>query len=313
MPCKADITSADYQSFHSRLTGIYKDFRENEKPLITKMALSANVELVDTALGKVPKDSTLFFHCHTPSSSSHVFSRPPLPFSHHALQQTTAFTVLHPPQRDILNEMQITWEGAHHLEQVTCKHKESVNKMRKMRLMSHFKEMCNLKPWQSCVAELISKIKKGVKNEEIDEKMKSRAVQEYCRRLCVKWHNCGLIVHPDAPWLGASPDGLTYDASEAESFGLVSIRYLNLLSFAECSLLVFQNKGWQLKKASTSYWQIQAEMMIAGVSWCDLLLLSKEDLLVKRIYRDSSFINLMKTKLDDFFFSYYLPALSLDT
>lgn len=314
MPRKADITSADYQSFHSRLTDIYKDFPENEKPLITKMDLSANVKLVDTALGKVPKDSTLFFHCSTPSSSSHAFPRPPLPLSHHVLQQSTASPVLHPRQLDILNEMQITWEGAQHLEQVTCEHRESVNKMRKMRLMNHFKDMCNLQPWQCCVAELISKIKKGIKNkEDIEEEMKSRAVKEYCRRVCVKWHNCGLIVHPDAPWLAAAPDGFMYDASEVEHFGLVSIKYLNSLSFAECSLLVYQNKGWQLKRASTSYWQIQAEMMITGVSWCDLLVLSKEDLLVQRIYRDISFINLMKSKLEDFFFSYYLPALSLDT
>lgn len=315
MPCKVNLTSADYKVFHSRLTDVYKDIRENEKPLITKMSLSTNVELVDTAFGKVPKDSTLFFHCLTPSSNSHdALPRPPLPLSHHTLQQTTASANLNPRELDILNEIQITWEGAHHLEQVTCKHKESVNKMRKMRLMNHFKEMCNLKPWQSCVMQLISKIKKGIKKEEeIEEEMKSRAVQEYCRRLCVKWHNCGLIVHPDAPWLGAAPDGLMYDASEAESFGLVSFKYINLPSFVECSMLVFENKGWQLKTTSASYWQIQAEMMIVGVSWCDLLVLSREDLLVQRIYRDSSFINLMKSKLDDFFYSYYLPALSLDT
>lgn len=314
MPCKADRTSADYQSFHSRLTDVYDNFRENEKPLITKMALSADVELVDTTFGKVSKDSTLFFHCLTPSSSSHdALPRPPLPLSHHTLQQTTASAIAHPRGLAILSEMQITWEGAHHLEEVTRKHKELVNQMRKMRLMNHFKEMCNLKPWQSCVTQLISKLKKGIKKEEeIDEGMKSGAVREYCRRLCVKWHNCGLIVHPDAPWLGAAPDGLMYDASEAESFGLVSFMHLNLPSFAECALLVFQNKGWQLKTASASYWQIQAEMMITGVSWCDLLVLSREDLLVQRIYRDTSFINLMKSKLDDFFYSYYLPALSLE-
>lgn len=315
MPCKADLTSADYQLFHSRLADVYKDFQENEKPLITKMAPSANVELVDTAFGRVPKDSTLSFHCLTRSSSSRdALPRPPLPLSCHTLQKTPTSTILHPRELDILNEMQISWEGARHLEQATCKHKGSVNKMRKMRPMNHFKDMCNFKPWQSCVTELISKIKKGIKEEkEIEEEMKGRALREYCQRLGVKFHSCGLIVHPDVPWLGAAPDGLIYDASEAQSFGLVSFKYLDLPSFVECSLLVLQNKGWQLRTGSASYWQIQAEMMIVGVSWCDLLVLSREDLLVQRIYRDSSFINLMKSKLDDFFYSYYLPALSLET
>lgn len=290
------------------------DFPESEKPLITKMALSANVELADTAFGKVPKGSTLSFHCLSPSSGSDdAFPRPPLPLSHHTLPQTTASASLHPREMNILDGMQVTWEGAHHLEQVTCKQKESVNNMRKMRLINHFREICILKPWQSCRKHLISKIKKGIEKEKMDEGMKRRALREYCRRLCVKWHDCGLIVHPDAPWLGAVPDGLVYDASEAERFGLVSFKYLNLSSFVECSLLDFQFKGWQLKTASSSYWQIQAEMMIAGLSWCDLLLLSREDLLVQRIYRDSSFIDFMKSKLDDFFFSHYLPALSLDT
>lgn len=57
-------------------------------------------------------------------------------------------------------------------------------------------------------------------------------LQEYCR--CFLFLDCGLIVHPDAPLLGALPD--VSHVSGAESFGLVSFRACNAAAF--CGTLV---------------------------------------------------------------------------
>ena len=41
-------------------------------------------------------------------------------------------------------------------------------------------------------------------------------------------HPCGLVIHPEMPWLGASPDGLVYDPSATPPFGLVEIKFPNV-------------------------------------------------------------------------------------
>lgn len=55
-------------------------------------------------------------------------------------------------------------------------------KMKKMKLMNHFKEMCTFKPWQSGSKHLVSRINKEIKKEQMDEEMKRGMLQEYCRR-----------------------------------------------------------------------------------------------------------------------------------
>lgn len=137
---------------------------------------------------------------------------------------------------------------------------------------------------------MIFKIQKGrhrCKTGPIDEELKSEAIREHCRNLCLNWYPCGMIVHPNAPWLGALPDGLVYDPNEKLSFGLVHIKCVCFRSFVSCSFLGCRDRVLQLRRSHSYYWHIQAEMMITGTSWCDLLVLSREDLLVQHIYRDT--------------------------
>ncbi|KAG1968279.1 hypothetical protein F2P79_003233 [Pimephales promelas] len=37
------------------------------------------------------------------------------------------------------------------------------------------------------------------------------SVEGYCRVKEVKHYTCGFLIHPDAPWMGSSPDGIVYD------------------------------------------------------------------------------------------------------
>lgn len=319
-PCKSVFTTPpDHQTFMASLAEAVKDFPDDEKPLITKMGFSADVELVDCAFGKVPKGSPLSYQCPLPSSKDYESiddapPRPMLPLSNHMLEPMLALPTLSSKEQEHLNIMQITWEEAHNLEQSTRKCREPLEKLRKLRLTSHFREICRIKPGRSNAKQVIVKIRKGRhrgKMSTTDEEMKSEALREYCRTLCVNWYPCGMIVHPNCPWLGALPDGLVYDPNENSNFGLVQIKCVNFQSFIDCSFLGCQDSVLQLKKTHSYYWHIQAEMMIAGVSWCDLVVVSREDLLVQRIYRDKALINILKSKLGDFFFYHYLPSVSL--
>ncbi|XP_073324154.1 uncharacterized protein [Pagrus major] len=317
-PCKSfNAAPADCLSFLARLTEAYKDFPDDKKPLITKMGLTADVELVDTAFGKAPKGSPLSCQYSVPSSQDYKTNEdaPPrlaLPMSNYRLEPPRDLPKLSVREQEQVNEMQLTWAEAHNLEQSTRREKESVEELRRLHLTSRFKEICQLKPGRSHAEHLIFKIQKGrvrPKTEQIEEVMKREALWEYCRKLCVNWYPCGLVVHPNAPWLGALPDGLVYDINEKFTFGLVHVKCSRFQNFIECKFLVCQDGVLQIRRAHPYYWQIQAEMMVTGTLWCDLLVLCSEDMLVQRIYRDKALITSMKKKLDDFFFYYYLPSL----
>ncbi|XP_035517229.1 uncharacterized protein LOC118327848 [Morone saxatilis] len=318
VPYKSFIsTPTDCQSFLARLTEAFKGVPDDEKPLITKMGLTANVELVDCAFGKVPKGSPLSYQCPLPSSQDYMTNdnappRPLLPLSYHTLEPVSALPTLSAREQEHVDVMQITWEEAHSLEQSTRGRKESAEELQKLRLTSRFREICTLKPGRSHAEHLVYKLHKGpprCKSAQIEEEIKNEALRVYCRNLCVNWYPCGFIVHPNAPWLGVRPDGLVYDPNEKSSFGLVHVKCISSQSLVDCGFLVAQDGVLEVKKNHTNYWHIQVEMMVAGTSWCDLLVLSREDILVQRIYRDKVISNSMKKKLDEFFFYYYLPSL----
>lgn len=44
---------------------------------------------------------------------------------------------------------------------------------------------------------------------------------------------CGLVLHPDAPRLGAAPDGLGFDLSAQSAFGLVEIKCPNVKNYVD--------------------------------------------------------------------------------
>ncbi|XP_072238630.1 uncharacterized protein [Leuresthes tenuis] len=308
---------SDHQSFLSRLHEAFKDFPDQEKPLITKMGLTSDVEWVECAVGLVPKGCSLSYQLPVPSSKDYkpcddAPPQPLLPFGHHTLEPASATPTLSADEQAHVNDIHVTWEEAHLLEHSTRGCKESAEKLRKMRLTSRFREICKLKPGRSHAEQLLFKIKKGssqCKMTQVNEEMKPEAIREYCRHLCVNWSPCGLVVHPNAPWLAAMPDGLVYDPKEKSSFGLLHIKCVSLQSFIECSFLICRDGVLKLKRTHAYHWHIQGEMMVTGTSWCDLLVHSRENTLVQRIYRDEVIIKVMKRKLEEFFFYCYLPSL----
>ncbi|XP_037619751.1 uncharacterized protein LOC119484743 isoform X2 [Sebastes umbrosus] len=308
---------AECQSFLAKLTEAFKDFPDDQKPLITKMGLTEKVELVDCAFGKVPKGCPLSYQCPVPSDRDYKIHddapfRPLLPLAHHRLKPMLAFPTLSAKEQEHVNIMQINWEAARSLEHSTRGRKDAIEELRNLRLTNRFREICKLKPGRSNAEHLIFKIQRGLpssKTAQMEEEMKTEALREYCKHLSVNWSPCGLVVHPNAPWLGALPDGLVYDPKETPNFGLVHVKCIGFQSFIECKFLFCRDGVLQLKRTHKHYWHIQGEMMVTGTEWCDLLVFSREDILVQRIYRDTAIIKVMKKKLDDFFFYYYLPCL----
>ncbi|XP_029947914.1 uncharacterized protein LOC115388783 [Salarias fasciatus] len=302
------VAPDELRSFLANLTENFKHFDSNDRPLITTMGLTADVEMVNSAFGKVCKGSPLSYQCPVPSSHNYTAhdappSRPPLPLCDHILEPLSSLPVLSPEELDHVDEMLITWTEAHSLERSTCGCTEYREKLTNLRLTSRFRKICRLKPGESSARKLIAKIRKGAVSKP-EERMKAVALVDYCKRLGVNWSPCGLVVHPNAPWLGAVPDGLVYDPKEAKSYGLVHVK-----SAGDCSFMACQDGLLRLRKGHRHYWDVQGEMLVTGASWCDLLVISSDSIVVQRIYRDDAIIETMKRKLDQFFFFHYLPSL----
>lgn len=102
---------------------------------------------------------------------------------------------------------------------------------------------------------------------------------------------CGLVIHPDMPDFGASPDGLVC------ADGLLEIKCPNTWTHLE-TLKTGKPKGEYLT-------QMQAQMACTGRQWCDFV--SFDDRLpddiayfCKRIPRDDEFIGVMLAEISIF-------------
>lgn len=102
--------------------------------------------------------------------------------------------------------------------------------------------------------------------------MEFEAAVEYCKMRNVSYTPCGLVIYPDAPWLGASPDGLVYDPSTQPPFGLVEIKCPNVKSYMDCKYLQMQHGTSALCESHSYFWQIQGQLLITGLQWCDFLI-----------------------------------------
>ena len=93
------------------------------------------------------------------------------------------------------------------------------------------------------------------------------AIQEYCRMKNVNCWPCGFVIHPDAPWLGSSRDGIIFDLTESPPFGLIEVKCSNAKSQVDYSYLRMQSGTLKLKMSHSYYWQVQGQLLVTGMEW----------------------------------------------
>lgn len=87
---------------------------------------------------------------------------------------------------------------------------------------------------QSSAENLAVRMKKGEFQMALMKRglaLEPVAIQEYCRMKNINCWPCGFVIHPDAPWLESSPDGIIFDATER----LVEVKCPNAKSYVDCS------------------------------------------------------------------------------
>ena len=124
---------------------------------------------------------------------------------------------------------------------------------------------------------------------------------------------CGLMINPKWPWLGASPDGLV--SHEGKLVGGVEIKCpysKREMTIADaCKSKTFflkeSDSGPQLKESHAYFYQCQGLMNIVGISWLDFVVYTEKEVFVQRLNRDSLFWEKdMLPKLASFYKTYIL-------
>jgi len=133
--------------------------------------------------------------------------------------------------------------------------------------------------------------------------------------------DAGLSVSPAIPYLGASPDGKVYDPiATGSKYGLLEIK-CPFSKRGETLDQAAQDPDFYLFKVGNSYKlkldhnsgyynQVQGQLAITGLRWCDFCVFLSEsnEMSVDRIVFDQSYWNNeLLPKLTDFFLNYALP------
>ncbi|XP_025079814.1 uncharacterized protein LOC112555598 [Pomacea canaliculata] len=158
---------------------------------------------------------------------------------------------------------------------------------------------------KSSKTRMTQAMKDGIKNEplaaEAYSNMKGNTVNLY---------PAGIIIHPDAFWLAASPDRKVYDQSRTQDpFGLLEIKCPSMStrrSLEELPYLEEVNGKLQLKRSDRYYYQIQMQLAVTGLEWCDFFVWSVDACHLETINFDQNFWNGVKNAVDTFFFTYHL-------
>jgi hypothetical protein len=143
----------------------------------------------------------------------------------------------------------------------------------------------------------------GISNEK-------RARQVYVKKQGIHVHDCGLCVNPEFPYLGATPDGIVCDDGDC---GIIEIKcpYTARDMSIEESLslpgfcLEERDNKICLKKTHAYYYQIQGQLMITGVEFCDFIVYTRKEIHIERIDQDLVFMNKLLSDLSKVYFLYF--------
>ena len=125
----------------------------------------------------------------------------------------------------------------------------------------------------------------------------------------------GLVINPKSPWLGCSPDRKVYDSSAEDDgylpFGLFETKVVKegTTNFDRVQHIHKDpiTKQLSLKRNHEYYYQVQCQLALTGLQWCDFFSYINETTFhCERIYFDAQCFQTAKDKVDKFFFDFYL-------
>ncbi|KAM7282619.1 uncharacterized protein ISCGN_002764 [Ixodes scapularis] len=144
-----------------------------------------------------------------------------------------------------------------------------------------------------------------------------KAREKYAKTRRVDIFTCGLVVSPQNPWLGCSPDGVVFEGSRPGT--LIEIKcpkkgemMTAKALLATCDFLETDEAGtYSQKKRHTFYGQMQLGMVLLDVKTCDLVIYASMDDSIEVICVDfdEAFVWPLLTTVKRIYFERVLPVL----
>ena len=130
-------------------------------------------------------------------------------------------------------------------------------------------------------------------------------------------HNCGFVINPSYPHLGASPDGIV--TCDCHGVGVVEVKcpycvrkqspdsYLEMLKYLECK--DGDETSVHLKETDAYHYQIQAQLNICDVPYGDFVVWTEAGIFVEQILPQSNFFIKAVADVERFYKYAVLPEL----
>ncbi|XP_003198385.3 uncharacterized protein isoform X1 [Danio rerio] len=281
------------------------------KPLLAHiLGGMSEMELVSSQFGPLPRGSPLSYHYPLTAADQPTVDFPNLPVCGSQFSTNLNFVPTH-HQSFHLQSIQVSHILSGQIEHNTRLQSNCAAwaHARQPRVTaSRFREVCYV-VGESASQSLAARILKGTKQTSAMKRgleLEPEILKQYSETKRVTVLPCGFVVHPDAPHLGASPDGRVYDPSEIFPFGLVEVKATSAESIGQASFIKMQKGQAKLKETHKYYWQVQGQLAVTGLQWCDFVTDTQSDITIQRIWRDDVFITSMKEKLDMYYYYVYM-------
>lgn len=165
----------------------------------------------------------------------------------------------------------------------------------------------------SLLTDLHVFVRWGLQNEDTARESYLKAMQDLHVNLSIT--ASGLIINPDLPWLGASPDGVV--TCDCHGSGVLEIKCpfnANGRALKECVsdphfCLTVTAEGMTLKQDHSYMYQLQAQMRVAEVMYGDFVVWTPQEVFMQQVQFDQYFFDEAYTRVEEFIRTGVLPEL----
>lgn len=157
----------------------------------------------------------------------------------------------------------------------------------------------------------VAAVKWGVSNEANARKLYiSEQEKHHADFTCTQ---VGFIIDHNNPFLGASPDGVINCSCCGKGVLEIKCPYKHKQSSVAEAVLndrsFFVDQNMELKRSHRYFSQVQLQMLVVQVDYCDLCVYTDVDLQIFRLRRDDGFCDNLICKTTEFFMTSILPEL----
>lgn len=172
---------------------------------------------------------------------------------------------------------------------------------------SNVGKICRMRE-QTSTASLVSDImrykdfdnnalKWGRDHEDIAKKQVEKSQGMYIKE-------CGLFIHPQHFFIGASPDGLVNDDSVVEVKCPYAAKDMTIKQAVELGAIKFLDTNLKLRRANPYFYQIQCQLEVTDRQFCIFVVWTTVDVLITNIKREKKFWQEeMYPKIEKFFYN----------